>query len=215
MTALPVYTAADFGEALLRLLPTGRAWPRDTDAVLGQAVRLQGAPYARMHARANYLLTDAFPATAVELLPEWEATLGLPDPCAGPDQTLARRQAHVVARLTQQDGPSVPSLVAYAATLGYAIKVDEFTPRRFGQPFGGRYYGLDWAHTWRIDAPAVVVTPRRFGGRFGERYATWSGSVLECEMARIKPAHTILLFSYAGSIGAPLDQFVFGRNVLL
>jgi uncharacterized protein YmfQ (DUF2313 family) len=39
--------------------------------------------FERLTARANNLLIDAFPGSTYELLPEWEATLGLPDPCAG------------------------------------------------------------------------------------------------------------------------------------
>jgi uncharacterized protein YmfQ (DUF2313 family) len=39
--------------------------------------------YERETARANNLLVDSFPLTTYELLPEWESSLGLPDPCAG------------------------------------------------------------------------------------------------------------------------------------
>ncbi|WP_197520275.1 putative phage tail protein, partial [Paraburkholderia tropica] len=54
--------------------------------------------YERSTSRANYLLIDSFPPTAYELLPEWESTLGLPDPCAGEAPTIPQRQAQVLAR---------------------------------------------------------------------------------------------------------------------
>ena len=203
---LPVYDAADFREGILRLAPTGRAWSRDADAVSAQVLRSQGIAYARLHARSNYLVVDAFPATAVELLPEWEFTLGLPDPCAGPDQTIAQRQAHVVARLTQQNGPSIPSLTAYAAALGFTITIDEFGPARFGQAkFGDPMNGIPWVFAWRVNTPATTLTPARFGSaRFGDPFRTWESAVLECEMRRIKPAHTILQFAYSGDAPAAL-----------
>ena len=196
----PLYSAADWGEGLLRLMPTGLAWSRETDAVNAQVIRSLGGSYARLNARANYLLVDAFPATTAELLPEWEATLGLPDPCAGPDQSEPERVMHVVARLTQQNGPSIPGLTAYAATLGYDITIQEFAPSRFGQDFGMDFGGDDWAHAWQISAPGFSIDQFTFGANdFGDPFATWGNTVLFCEMQRLKPAHTILLFSYGGS----------------
>ena len=195
--AAPVYTADDFTAGLMRLLPTGRAWSREPDTVVAQVVATQAPSHARLHARANYLLVDAFPPTAVELLPEWEATLGLPDPCAGPDQTIAQRQAHVAARLTEVDGPSIPSLTAYALALGYAITITEFAPRRFGRAFGRPFGGEAWGHAWQVNAPGFSIERRTFGqSRFGEPYALWSNTVLQCELQRLMPSHTVLLFNY-------------------
>ena len=195
----PAYDAADFAQGLLRLLPTGRAWSREPDSVVAQVVGSQAPNYARLHARANVLLADAFPATAVELLPEWESALGLPDPCAGPDQTVAQRQAHVVARLTQSNGPSIPSLTAFAAALGYPCTIQEFAPSRFGRPFGRPFGGTAWAHTWQVSTTAVVVRPFIFGqGRFGDPFTTRGSDVLQCEMRRLAPAHTVLLFAFTG-----------------
>jgi uncharacterized protein YmfQ (DUF2313 family) len=94
----PNYTAADFLKALQGLMPRGRLWPRDADAVQTQVLAQLAPSYARSTARANYLLVDAFPATTYELLPEWESTLGLPDPCAGVAPTIPLRQAQALAR---------------------------------------------------------------------------------------------------------------------
>ena len=202
----------DFADSLQGHMPTGLAWPRDADATQRAVVLALSPTYARNWATAQAVLDDAFPATAVFLLPEWEASLGLPDPCAGEDQTVAARQAHVVARLTEQDGPSVPSLTAYAATLGYDITIEEFAPSRFGQDFGMNFGGDDWAHAWQVDAPSFEVDQFTFGANvFGDPFAEWGNTVLQCELLRIKPAHTVLSFVYGA---AALDGFFLDESVL-
>ena len=245
MTALPPWTSADFADAFQRHLPTGPIWPRDPDTTQRAAIEALMPTYQRSWSLACDLPAETFPASCVSLLSEWEASLGLPDPCAGPDPTIAQRQAHVVARLTQQNGPSIPSLVAFASALlpnlvqpllsdtgevllsddgesllsdgDTAISITEFAPSRLGVfRLGQRMQSARWAHVWQITAPATVITSFRLGqGRLGERFRSWGSHALECEMQRLKPAHTILLFAYGGaSSAAPLDEFVLGRDVL-
>ncbi len=204
MPALNI-TTADLADLFLRLLPRGRVWPKTSDAIQAGAVTALTPTYSRLLLRDNHLLTDAFPATTVELLPEWEFSLGLPDPCAAANQTIAQRQAQVVARLTQSNGPSLASLTAFAAALGYAITISEYTPARYGrQKYGQPMYGPDWAFAWKITTAAVTITPAQYGkARYSDPYRTWGGGVLECEMERLKPAHTIIVYSYTGQTLPP------------
>lgn len=191
-------SAADFLAAFQRLLPRGRIWPRAPDAVQTQALAALMPTYVRSTQSANGLLVDAFPATADNLLPEWEATLGLPDPCAGVSPTLALRRAQVVARLTATGGQSIGYFTAFAAALGYPITITQFAPARFGRPFGQPLCGPAWAFAWQVNAPTFTVQRFRFGqDAFGEPFAAWGNRVLQCELQRLKPAHTTLLFSYS------------------
>ena len=80
MSDAPDLGEADFLAALQAYLPTGPAWPRDPDTIVTQILSGIARAQARLHARENQLLIDLFPATTVELLPEWEASVGLPDP---------------------------------------------------------------------------------------------------------------------------------------
>lgn len=196
--AAPNYSASDFAAAIHALMPRGLVWPRDPTAVMAQVINGLAPTWVRHTQANNDLLVDAFPATAVELLPEWEATLGLPDPCAGPSPTLQGRQQQVVARLTNSGGQSVPYFIAYAKTLGYAVTVTEFAPFRAGQSSAGAPCGIvDWAFTWQINAPAETITYFCAGlSSAGEPLAAWGNTVLQCELTAIKPAHTILNFAY-------------------
>ncbi|HEY0276590.1 MAG TPA: putative phage tail protein, partial [Paenirhodobacter sp.] len=151
--------------------------------------------------RSVNLLTDAFPVAPVELLPEWELTLGLPDPCAGEDPTIALRQQSVAARFVASGGQSVPYLTGVAAALGYAVTITEYAPARAGKLRAGQpCNGVAWAFAWSISAPAIDVFYFRAGsGRAGDPLASWGSSVLQCELQRIAPAHTIPMFAFTGT----------------
>ncbi|MBX6386333.1 MAG: DUF2313 domain-containing protein [Microbispora sp.] len=201
MTAADL-TSADYQAALQALLPHGRVWPREPDAVQSRVAAGLAQTAARLHARANYLLRDAFPVAPLELLPEWEATLGLPDPCAGSaaDQSMEQRQAAVAARFVGRGGQSVAYYTGVAAALGYQITITQFTPAVVGRArIGDPLAGAGWAHVWRVNAPETTVLVSRVGSaRIGDRLREWGNNTLECALSRIRPAHTILQFAYGG-----------------
>lgn len=211
----PTITAANFLRAMQGLLPRGRIWPRDSDAVQTAVLSGLAPSYERASARANFLLSDSFPATTYELLPEWESTLGLPDPCAGVQPTIAARQAQVLARLTGGGGQSVQYFIDYAAKLGFTISVQQYKPFRMGQSrMGDALGGADWAFTWAVKAPYVSIIPFRMGqSAMGDALQSWSNAVLECELNEIKPAHTILRFIY-GDTGVLGESFILGQSSL-
>lgn len=189
--------AADFLQAFLKLLPPGRVWSRDSGSVQNGALLGLNTIYETNTARANQLLVDVFPGSTFELLPEWEATLGLPDPCAGEAPTIQARVAQVVARMTATGGQSVSYFKNLAAKLGYTVTISQFVPSRFGACFGKPFGGADWAYAWRVNAPTFTVNLNRFGGAFGASFSWWNNNVLQCELAAAAPAHTILNFSYS------------------
>lgn len=190
-------TAADFAGALTRLLPRGPVWPREPDSTVAETMEALAPSFARSNARANFLVEDAFPANTTELLPEWEASLGLPDPCLGEAPTLAARRAEIVARLTGRGGQSRAYMIAYAARLGFTITITEFKAFCAGDPVGSPDNGDAWGFVWQNNAPLNSYTFFLAGSSVaGEPLAEWGNTVLECEMRRIAPEHTILLFAY-------------------
>ncbi len=195
---VPSYTDADFLAAMQSLLPTGPVWPREPDSVQAQTLAALAPTYTRQAARATNLLSDAFPVRPIELLPEWESTLGLPDPCAGAAPTQQQQQQQVAARFVASGGQTSAYFVKVAATLGFPIGITCYTPSVFGMSFGAPFGGDAWAHAWQITAPATVVEPFAFGrNAFGDAFATVEPSaVLQCEMQRIAPAHTTVFFSF-------------------
>jgi len=198
----PVYAIADFVAALQNLLPQGRAWNRESGSVQGQLESGLVSPVWRVNVQDAALLVDAFPQTAQYLLEEWEAALGLPDPCAGPATTIAERRAQVVAKLTDGGGQSKARFIAFAAMLGYEITIDEFAPFRCGASGCGDGLGdEDWWFVWQVNAPGESVHYFEAGqGSAGDPLSSSTNAVLECAVENRAPAHTVVTFAYSNAV---------------
>ncbi|AHI24182.1 bacteriophage tail protein [Komagataeibacter xylinus E25] len=195
---IPTYSADQLLAAFKRTLYRGRAWPRGTDTVMHATLSgFMPAP-DRFIAAARNLVPDTFPSTTTSVLPEWEETLGLPDPCAGESPTIEQRRAQVVARLTDSGGASIPYYIQFAKTLGYTITITEFAPARAGALRAGQpCCGAAWAYAWRVNAPETTVTRFAAGQSYaGDALANWGNAVLECEIRAREQAHTTVLFAY-------------------
>lgn len=194
------YSASDYARQFQRLLPRGRVWHRGLPLVQDADIEVLMPTWARLHARLNDLIPEIFPCTLEppELLPEWEKTLGLPDPCTGQLPTIQLRIMQVCAKFTARGGQSKEYFIAVAAALGIPITITEFAPFRVGtNRAGDPLYGEAWAHTWRVHAPALQIIYFRTGvSTAGEPLRYWSNKLLECVLTALKPAHTVLQFTY-------------------
>jgi uncharacterized protein YmfQ (DUF2313 family) len=191
-------TSASYLTQLLSLLPRGRVWPRDASSTLVQTLSGLTPSVARMDGAACGLVGDAFPATTVALLPEWEQTLGLPDPCVGPYPSLAKAQASVAAKLGARGGASAGYFIGLAAALGYTITIQTFAPARFGRAtMGSPMRGTAWAYAWQVTAPYDTIRPAAFGSApMGSPFRAWNSPVLECQIMEVAPAHATVIFNY-------------------
>ncbi|UPG86864.1 DUF2313 domain-containing protein [Luteibacter aegosomatis] len=195
---IPSYTADDFATALTGLLPRGRVWTRDPESVLVRTLSTLAPSFARSSLAAQELLSSAFPSTATDLIPEWQETLGLPDPCAGISPTIAQQRQQIVARLTDSGGQSASYFIRLAKALGYAITVTNDAPFRAGQSRAGHHVGgVEWFFVWTVTAPEFTVNPFLAGhSTAGEALGTFGNAVLVCELNARSPAHTILNFKF-------------------
>ena len=168
---------------LLALAPSGWVWAAMRDPASNYAGLLipLAAAAALGEADAEALFAQIDPRVAVAMLPDWEAALGLPDPCAGDAPTLADRQAQAYARLTDPGGASAAYFIQFAAALGYGIEISLFAPYRVGMQLGLRLYDTRWVYAWAV----TIISGR-------EDFA-----VLVCEMRERAPAHTYLIISDA------------------
>ena len=188
---IPDWTPADFAAGMQALLPRGRAWPRDPNAVQSQVIAALSPTAQRLAEAGAEGLAALFPVGLDAMLPEWEASLGLPDPCAGESPTLQQRQAQVLARLTDSGGASVDYFIAYAATLGFDITITQFAPAIAGRLRAGQpALGAAWAST-------TITYFRAGASTAGEALTEFGNAVLQCEIERLAPAHTTVIFAYA------------------
>jgi uncharacterized protein YmfQ (DUF2313 family) len=205
-TTVPArFSHADYAAVLRKLLPRGRVWTRaDVDSGGGtQAAVLDGLAHTpeTIDSDALSLIAGSFPATADQLLPEWNASLGLPDPCFGPFQNDDDNRTQIIARLIGTGGQSKAYFIALAATLGYTIKITEFSVHTVIRQVTTPIANTDWAHGWLVtivSAPPPVyhtVTDPVSGP-----LSAWGTSptltMIECLLRRYAPAQTVLAFSY-------------------
>jgi uncharacterized protein YmfQ (DUF2313 family) len=152
-----LFSLSDYASILSALMPRGRFWSRDPGSTQQQVLAAFAPTAQRVDAAAQALLEDAFPSTAVGLLPQWESSLGLTlSDAAG---TTAQRQANVVAELVAVGGQSGPDFIAFAAELGFTITIERYAPFRCGLNFcGDAIGGEDWCFAWSITVVANTGT---------------------------------------------------------
>lgn len=191
--------APDFEQAVARQLPPrGLAWPLLPGGVFQGFWSATADALATFHARAAQLTeVEAFPPTSIELLPDWETVLGLPDPCLGANPVTAARQAAVAARLAATGGQSVPYYIELATNLGASISVTEYAPWRWGvDAMWSAWRNASWAYVWLV----TLDVPAAFEFEWGvsacwEPFWQLANGPVQCEIQRLAPAHTQVNFT--------------------
>jgi uncharacterized protein YmfQ (DUF2313 family) len=192
------YSAEAYAALAAQLLPRGDLWQPGADPTLDALLLWAGRELARIDQRVQELLREADPRLTVEMLPDWEAEAGLPDPCSGPATTLAGRRAELIQRLAMRGGASRSYFIALATVLGYpGATITEFRPFSARSRCTEAVTGQAWRWTWRLNLPAAF-TIRRFSARSActEPLRDWGDNALECVVRRLKPAHTHVTFAY-------------------
>ncbi len=189
-------TTDRFYQSLTYLVPTGFAWPRDPNSTLQRVLRGVAGSFADLHDWTEQSAAEWLPHLTRTRLPEWEAACGLPDPCFGPLQSYADRQARVVARLRGWSGAyddsspaSTGAIEAFIANMGYTATARYNTPFRAGRDRVGRRLGL-------LDGKLYVLVPvsadpfRVGDQRVGDRLIKRPVSVAEmvCALEKRVPA---------------------------
>ncbi len=118
-----------FTQALAHLLPTGFAWPRHGDSVVMRWVAGVGGAYEEFERFAVQTYQQWLPHRTCSRLEEWEAALGLPDPCTGYVDDPVLRQALMLARLRgftfaypDSSPAATGNIEAMCAALGYTVE---------------------------------------------------------------------------------------------
>lgn len=187
---IPQFLAEDYAEALRSLLPRGRVWPTDPDSVQQLVLLGIGKTFERSDGAGMAILAGAVPGSPLSgFLPEWEATLGLPDPCLGTGPTFAQRFAQVGARFVAIGGSSRAALTAFAAALGFTITITAYSAT-FPGPSGYGFTGTEWNFVL-----GITVTANTSG---------LDNSVLECELNAIKPAEATIILLSTPTAGQPV-----------
>ncbi|MEW9272993.1 putative phage tail protein [Gluconobacter oxydans] len=186
-------------EWLTQLLPSGAAWPKETDSNLGKLLLALATPRAQLEEDILSLRWEISPKTSTLLLDDYKDVLGA-DP-AGRDQgnlTTAQWQALLYARWTTRGGQSIAYYEALAAALGVTLSIYE----PVAAVYGAFSYGDGTVYsTPDYDNFVWVVTLPRVG------------TGLEALIQENQPADADVVFRYEsdGGFGTyQFDQIAFG-----
>ncbi|MES1996988.1 MAG: putative phage tail protein [Pseudomonadota bacterium] len=178
------YSEDDYTDVALSLRPRGRVWSLDPNGVQARVFRGVAKTLVALDAAANSILAGSLPGSSLSgFIPEWEATLGLPDPCAGDAPTVQQRCDQIRARFVGGGGQSRQHYLDMAKTLGFTITITNFSPFRVGHSSINEPINDErWTFIWGV----TIVS--NFGGA--------PIDVLLCELAAGRPAGTdIILLS--------------------
>ena len=189
------HAVEQWGDALLQQMPCGRAWPRDPDANLPKYVMGFAKRLAELELSADRLLLEMRPETTVDLLPEWEEYLGLPE-CGATVQTFEMRRAAVVEKYHRKGGLQTWMIEQLSAALGFTVKVSEQWPHHVLRGVNYPIYPSSTRFILRVDVYDLpeerftvldnVLTPLRGNAPL----------VLECVLNRLKLAGFYYDFNY-------------------
>lgn len=191
-------TADNYLQQLQNLLLRGKAWTREVGSVMSFFLAGVAQEFARVDLRADQLIDEADPRLTNELLVDWERVAGLPDPCGEQlGNTVALRNTVLTYKLTNMGGQSKQFYIDIAARLGFTVTITEFSPYTVDDEVDDFIYGQDWIFAWQVNAPSQTVREATVDSGVDEFIRIWGNEILECNINRLKPAHTVALFSYA------------------
>ncbi len=167
--------------------------------LLGAELAAEGRALDAAQSGASSLLAEMDPRSAYTLFSDWERAFGLPDSCAGADQSMSQRRAALVARVTGMGGQSAEYFMALAGAAGYAITVSEFTPHSVDDDVDAGLMDEPWRFAWQVHAAAVTVREITVDEDVDQTLASWGNELLECLIRRYQPAHKVALISYGGA----------------
>lgn len=191
--------SAAYQQQLIKLTPPGQAFPTETDSLWVKLLGVFADTMARVDANAVLLINEAFPDTTTQLLPNWERVVGLPDDCSVLGDSYEIRRANLISKLRATGGQSPSYFIDVAAALGYTITITEFKPFRVGiDTVGEGLRGADWWFAFQVNSALNTIIWFRVSlSASGEALAVWGNTRLECVINKLKPAHTVALFSYS------------------
>lgn len=187
-------------DELLSLLPPGWIWRRDRDSVVAALLTPLASGIVEVEAVAEAMLAEVDPRLATVCLPDFERVLG-PDPCGRDTATMSlsdRRQlAH--QRWTARGGASRAYFISLAAKRGVAITISENRVTYAGEMVAGDEL-VDWPQQfiWTVHLAFTQEVLFEAGeGQAGDRLYDLVISDIDCDIRRLKPAHTEVVFDYA------------------
>lgn len=189
-------------DRLLSHLPPGWIWRRDRDSVIAALLTPLAGGIADVEAMAEAMLQEVDPRLATVCLPDFERVLG-PDPCGRDTSTmsLADRRQLAHQRWTGRGGASRAYFIELAAKRGIAITISENRVSYAGGLVAGdELVEPPEQFIWTVQLAFTEESLFEAGeGQAGDRLYDLTIGDIDCDIRRLKPAHTEVAFDYSGN----------------
>lgn len=188
-------------DELLANLPPGWIWRRDRDSVIAALLAPLAGGIADVEELAERMLEEVDPRNASLCLTDFERVLG-PDPCGRDSSTmsLADRRQLAHQRWTGRGGASRQYFIDLAAKRGVAITISENRVSYAGEMVAGdEIVETPEQFIWTVHLAFTEESLFEAGeGQAGDRLYDLTISDIDCDIRRLKPAHTEVVFQYDG-----------------
>ena len=188
---------------LAQHLPSGAAWEAKTRPESNFYKILRGLvkELSRVEAQIQDVADEHDINQTLNLLPEWEASVGIPDACFTTEVSLSQRRTNVILKLGRLNGTVTnQDFVDIAEILGFEVVIipgSTFAlfPLAFPLPFVVSPTVARFTMRVQVNnAPPPGVFPIPFPLVFTGA----SANILECVFNLLKPAVSVIDFVYVG-----------------
>ena len=195
-----------YRDHLHALLPSGPAWPDETESTLDALLLAIAERFAEVDLSGANLLDEILPNSTFDLLPDWERVVGLPDVCSVLGATITVRRASLLEKLVTKPNLSASEFERIGRTFGVDIEVQELDQVR-AEALSARLAllgttltvtGGRWRFVWWVGIPSAAdVTRFTTLSTFDTPFLSIGRNTeLECRLANAAPAHTRVEFDY-------------------
>lgn len=125
-SAITTYSRDQYAVQMLKMLPPGKAFTRDPSSNLYKLMYSLAGQIKQVDDTACDLAIDWQPSNTTNFLPEWQASLGLPDRCLTNASSFDDQRNQVVARLTFDGATTKDFVQSFCESLGYEVEVKEW-----------------------------------------------------------------------------------------
>lgn len=183
----------------LSLLPPGWVWPHDNTSLLAAVLLPMAQGLADLEALAEQMLTEVDPRSATACLEDYERVLGA-DPCGRDLSTMsiAERQQLAHMRWTARGGASIRYFTELAARRGVDITIKEVVCSVADRLCADDELVEDPENfVWVVELALTQLIEFEAGAsEAGDLTFETLLTGIECDVRRLKPAHTELAFNY-------------------
>ncbi len=194
-----IYTADQYLEGMVGLLPKGPAWELDDSSLFYRVMQICADEFSRIDADIAQLIEESDPRTANKTLQDWFDEWGIPDDCLKlMDNPTTEDYRKVLILKIQTLGLSYEELVAVIADmLGYNASIGNRDTFRVNFRVNQRVYDNTWRYTALIiSEDETTVNYFRATDRVSMALAEWGDELWECLITALTPAHMNAIFQY-------------------